>query len=177
MHGSGRHGQRQRIYSFTALLVATMVALVLLQYGRSFTLAKYKKTVYRYPHRTLLRIAEVQVRFKRNDLDGNGREDYASSLDALAKADLITDELAHGVLEGYRYRIERADERTYKATAEPAEVTSQAIFYSVDQMQMIRAQRGRPTDDQSVVFYDPLSGFTGALGVSETVGATEGDRR
>jgi len=156
---------RQRLYSLTALGVATLVAIVLLVTAQHMTMAKYKQTTYRYPYKTLLRIAEVQARFARLDIDEDGKHDFAGSLAQLAEHGLITDELGAGVVRGYRYRIERADERSWAGSATPAEVTTGAIFYWIDQSQLVRAELGRPAGHESRIYYDPLQGFTGSMGV------------
>ncbi len=161
----GQRGLRQRMYSLTALGVATLVAIVLLVTAQHMTMAKYKRTTYKYPYKTLLRLAEVQARFSRLDVDQNGRHDYAGSLELLAEHGLITDELNAGVVQGYRYRIEHADERTWAGSASPAEVTTSSIFYWIDQSQLIRAEFGRPATKESRIYYDPLQGFTGSMGV------------
>ena len=92
-------------------------------------------------------------------------EEELTSLEQLAELGLITDELGAGDVKGYRYRIERADERTWAGSATPAEVTTGAIFYWIDQSQLIRAELGRPASKDSRIYYDPLQGFTGSMGV------------
>lgn len=161
----GRRGLRQRLYSLTALGVATLVAVVLLVMAQHMTMAKYKHSTYRYPYKTLLRLAEVQARYARLDIDGNGKGDFAGSLELLAQHGLITDELAAGEAKGYRYRIEFADERSWAGSATPAEVSTSAVFYWIDDSHLIRAELGRPASEASPVYYDPLEGFTGSMGV------------
>jgi competence protein ComGC len=167
MFASGRQGERQRIYSITVLVIVGVVAMVLLMTAKHLTMAKYRITTYSHPHKVLLSLAEVQVRFFRGDSDQDGRRDFATSLEELSLAGMITDELATGEVEGYRYRIVPPPPIGWGMTAEPVEVTSSSIFYYIDHTQVIRARLGRTADATSRVYYDPLQGYTGALGLHQ----------
>lgn len=163
---SGTGGQRQRIYSLTALLVVTVVAIVILVLTRDMTLVRYQKKTYKEPYKVLLRLSEVQTRFFRGDHDEDGVRDYATSLDELGEAALITDRLRSGTVADYTYAVTRADTRGFEIQATPiGEITSASIHYYVDETQLIRAARGEPATRTSTIYYDALDGFTGNLGV------------
>ena len=68
---------------------------------------------------TLRTIGSAQHIFQANDKDKNGAFDYATSLSALASANLIDQVLATGTKSGYLFRIGTADAFFWEATADP----------------------------------------------------------
>ncbi len=57
----------------------------------------------------------------------------------------------------YRYKVLRASAGDYAIVATPAQVTTQSVFYYVDQTRVIRAKPGAPADGKSDVFWSPLN--------------------
>ncbi|RMG12157.1 MAG: hypothetical protein D6731_14405 [Planctomycetota bacterium] len=113
------------------------------------------RKVYAHPHLALAYLARAESRFRSFDRDGDGVHDFASSLEQLERAGVITPRLASGELAGYRYRILRADDRSWAAVAEPIAVTSSSAFYYVDESHVVRARLGAPADAGAEVYWSP----------------------
>ncbi len=92
---------------------------------------------------TLQKIWAAQATYREGDRDGNGKHDYAPSLEALASAKVIDAELAAGVKAGYRLRIAAASESAFAAVAVPEKPGAAAgRSFSVDDAGLFRAAPG-----------------------------------
>lgn len=155
MSRQSKRDWRKRVYALVTLGLVCVVGLVamgsMLARGQNAMI----QGVYRFPVKTLEALSKAQTRFHRKDLDGDGRHDYATSLRQLGDAGTITAKLAAGELGDYRYRILNADERTYAITATPAQVTSQSLFYFLDESRQVRATLGEPATRASKVYWSP----------------------
>jgi len=155
-----RRSNRQRMYSITALLLGVVVAIVamsaLLQVGTK----RIDEKVYAFPWKTLKALSEAENRYRRHDLDKDGKHYYAKSLDELHAAGCITKKLAVGAIKDYSYAVIYADtDKEYALTATPSEVTTESLFYFVDQTHVIRANEGAPADARSKIFWHPFRGI------------------
>lgn len=161
--------QRKRIQAFTVLGVGICVAMGLLFAAQGLVDRKIEVRIYTKPHRTLEFLGKAQIRFLRSDRDRDGLKDYAKSLRELADGNCITEELASGEVGSYRYRVvEPPRGQGWAFRAEPAQVTTAALFFYMDQTFQVRAEQGRPASPSSLVFYDPHDGLTGAFPLPES---------
>jgi hypothetical protein len=152
-----RSGNRKRL--FTLLGGAFMGVLGVVALGSLATLGRrtLDEKWYTHPDRTLRGLAEAEERYRLHDLDEDGRQDYAPSLEALEAAGQITHALATEEVRGYRYAL-RLEGDGFVATATPdvAVVGTDALFYSVDRFQVVRAARGGPPGPDAGVFWHPV---------------------
>jgi len=156
--------QRKRIQAFTVLGVGICVALGALFAAQGLVDKKIEVRIYTKPHRTLEFLGKAQIRFFRSDRDEDGVKDFATSLRELGDGRCITEELASGEVGLYRYAVvEPPVPHGWAFRAEPAEVTTSALFFYMDQTFQVRAERGKPATSTSLVFYDPHEGLTGAF--------------
>ena len=82
---------------------------------------------------TLEHLAVVQMHFRQTDEDGDDILNFASSLEALHKAGLISGEVASGKLHGYIFSLTRSeDEWKASATPEGAESGSRSFIICTD---------------------------------------------
>lgn len=145
-----------------ALGVGLCVAMTLLWAVESFVDRKREVTLYAHPHKTLELLGAAQVRFLRQDRDQDGARDFAASLQELEEAGCITPRLAAGEVGNYRYELLPLS-GGYAFSAVPvAPVGTQTLYYYMDQTFQVRAEQGRPAGPESVVYYDPHEGLTGA---------------
>jgi hypothetical protein len=156
--------QRKRIQAFTVLGVGICVALGALFAAQGLVDQKIEVRIYKKPHRTLEFLGKAQIRFFRSDRDEDGIRDFATSLKELTEGRCITEELGRGQVGGYNYStVSPPGGHGWAFRAEPAQVTTSALFYYMDQTFQVRAERGRPATPSSLVFYDPHEGLTGAF--------------
>lgn len=156
MSRSSKRDWRKRIYALVALGMMCIVGLVAMGSMLVRGQDAMNKNVYRFPIKTLEAISKAQARFHRNDLDGDGRHDYATSLGQLGDAGTITAKLAAGELGDYRYEVLHAGEKAYAITATPAVVTSQSLFYFLDESWKVRGEVGKPATAESRVYWSPF---------------------
>lgn len=154
-----RRTTRNRVWSLIAVLLAVTLMIVglggLLQMGSR----SIDRSIYRQPYLTLEALAKAETRFRQRDLDGDGKKQFAASLTEMGDAGCITQKLAGGEVGGYRYEVIQADANTWSMRASPVAITSQTLFYFVDQSHTVRARVGAPADATSEVFWDPLRGM------------------
>lgn len=156
--------QRKRIQAFTILGVGICVAMGALFAAQGLVDKKIEVRIYNKPHRTLEYLGKAQIRFFRSDRDEDGVKDFAKSLQELTDGRCITAELGSGHVGGYNYAVvPPVAPHGWAFKAEPAEVTTAALFYYMDQTFQVRAERGKPATPSSLVFYDPHEGLTGAF--------------
>lgn len=160
--------QRKRIQAFTVLGVGICVAMGALFAAQGLVDRKIEVRVYNKPHRTLELLGKAQIRFLRYDRDEDGVKDFAASLQELTEGRCITAELGSGEVGGYRYAVVAPAGPGWAFKAEPAAVTTSALFYYMDQTFQVRAERGRPATPTSLVFYDPHDGLTGVFPLPES---------
>ncbi|MBL4847266.1 MAG: hypothetical protein JKY65_17240 [Planctomycetes bacterium] len=154
--------KRKRLITYTVLGVGVCVGIGLLLAAQGLVDRKLEAKVYGYPHRTLEYLGKAQVRFQRSDRDEDGLRDFAGSLQELGDGRCITEDLASGDVGRYHYFVvPPVVSHGWAFRADPAEVTTSALFYYMDQTFQVRAQAGRPASASSLVFYDPLDGLTG----------------
>tara|TARA_R110002072_G_scaffold132928_1_gene273277 strand:- start:313 stop:843 length:531 start_codon:yes stop_codon:yes gene_type:complete len=162
--------QRKRIQAFTVLGVGICVAMGALFAAQGLVDRKIEVRIYKKPHRTLEFLGKAQIRFFRFDRDEDGVKDFAASLKELNEGRCITEELASGEVGDYRYSVvEPTVPHGWAFRAEPAQVTTAALFYFMDQTFQVRAERGQPATPTSLVFYDPHDGLTGAFPLPESL--------
>lgn len=161
-HGQVAISQRKRIQAFTVLGIGICVALSLLFGAQEFVDRKIEVAIYTKPHRTLEYLGKAQTRFYRGDRDEDGTLDFATSLEELGEGRCITEDLATGNVGGYHYRVvEPPVAQGWAFRAEPAQITTAALFFYMDQTFQVRAERGHPAAPTSRVFYNPHDGLTG----------------
>ncbi|MCW8139430.1 MAG: hypothetical protein KIT58_11080 [Planctomycetota bacterium] len=152
-----RRSTRNRVYSLVGGLLIVVGCLVAL--GSLATLGRrtLDARLYPWPDRTLRALGEAQERFRTQDLDGNGRHDYAATLHDLERAGQITRTLAEGVVHGYRYAV-ALDGDGYVITATPdvAVVGTGALHYAIDRFHVVRAAVGAPPGPDAEVFWHPV---------------------
>jgi hypothetical protein len=102
----------------------------------------------------LKKLAQAQALYREEDRDGNGVVDYAETFAQLGAAGLTTPAGAkakHEIsLDGYRFRIQRADALHWAADAWP-EVTGETgdRFFFVDETGIVRASKTGPANEKS----------------------------
>lgn len=155
MRANSRRGNRHQVYSLVVLLLVSVVAIVALSGMLHLAQRKVDVSIYSKPHETLRVLAEAEQRFRRVQERGA----YAASLAELEEAGCITARLAEGDVQGYRYRVEGADARTFAISASPAAVTTASLFYYTDQTHVVRAAQGAPAGAESDVYWHPFGGL------------------
>lgn len=129
----------------------------------SFVDRKREVSLYAHPHKTLQLLGGAQVRFLRQDRDGDGVKDYAASLQELEAAGCITPALGAGEVGKYRYELQLLS-GGYAFTASPvAPIGTETLYYYMDHTFLVRAEAGSPAGPTSLVFHDPHEGLTGAF--------------
>src|SRR5262245_54736547 len=84
-------------------------------------------------------ISTAQSLFREGDKDHNGLLDYATSLGALASADLIDSVLGTGAKQGYTFSVVGADTLVWSAVSNPGALhKSGDRFFFVDESGVIR---------------------------------------
>jgi hypothetical protein len=165
MGGFERQQTRRRtIYNVVTFCGVVLVGIVLIV---AMFLAGKKRVhthLYRDPDRTLLTVfAERETRWYYVE-----KKLCYATLDELVKAAGISDEFVEGPVEGYRYRIVRADKTGFAATAdpegpapspEPGDAPRPAHetrpHYYVDETHTIRYENDKPAGPESPVFWSP----------------------
>lgn len=131
----------------TALIViAVLLGLccILGAIGAALFYPKLKRQVPQFAAAARLKtIEEAQARFWREDLDKDGRKDYACSLEELALAGhdpKQDEEIAEAFGVRYRFEIIRADETGWAATARPPSGKRMKSFY-IDETGVLRFRK------------------------------------
>lgn len=150
MSRSKRDG-RKRIYALVTLGMVCLVGLVAMSSLLARGQQALDEKVYRFPHKTLNHLAKAERRFHKRQTPKR----YAKSLEELGNAGMITKRLASGSLGEYRYAIVRADADGWAIQATPAAVTSQSLYYFVDQTGIVRATPGVKATAESPVYWSP----------------------
>jgi hypothetical protein len=156
-----RRATRNRVYSLVGGLVILVAAIAALRSMALLGQEKIGQKLYPFPGKVLKKLAEVQARYRQQDLDQDGKKAFAGSLAELEAAGCIMPDLAQGPVKGYRYAIVRADAFSYWLTAEPdgtAPIGTDTLFYAVDETQVVRAEVAAPVTSRSGVFLHPLHG-------------------
>lgn len=156
-----RRATRNRVYSLVGGLVILLAAIAALRSMALLGQEKIGQKLYPFPGKVLKKLAEVQARYRQQDLDQDGKKAYATSLAELEAAGCIMPDLAQGPVKGYRYTIVRANDWSFWLTAEPdgtAPIGTDTLFYAVDETQVVRAEVAAPVTSRSRVFLHPLHG-------------------
>lgn len=157
---SERRTSRNRVYTLVGALLMLILCFGALKSALNFTRRRIDSRLYAFPDKTLKALAEAMERFRLQDLDEDGQRDYPTSLDELEAAGQITERLARGDARGYRYEL-RADGAGFTITATPdvAAVGTDALWYSIDRGQVVRAAEGGPPGPDAGVFWHPVYNY------------------
>jgi hypothetical protein len=165
MGGFERHQARRRtIYNAVTFFGVVFVGIVLIVAMFVAGRRRVHTHLYRDPDRTLLYVfAERETRWCYVEQKGS----YAS-LEELVRAGGISDEFLDGPVEGYRYRIVRADKSGFVATADPEgpppapepgekprPADERRPHFYVDETHTIRFESDKPAGPESPVFWSP----------------------